>query len=233
MESRALLNLEVIPNEIAENNKFTAPNKYNTVENYQDASTYTSIYSKDPNGFVRDSVNGLVYLPDANESSEIPGPLDQPKSTTSVVDQTIMTGITLERLFKNFFEAKMQFCDLRSRLLVGSYFRGKLEDMDTGCSRCSDSQKNRTAFYRNKDAKVFYQGTDVENLIDVNYCTYIFAPTPAPLEDDFRYDCYQNLCSVPAKQLFKSTSNNEKSAKCTTFFSMIVGLKTSLEICKK
>lgn len=199
-----------------------------------------------PNGFVRDSKgDGLVYRPDADTSfiapeplikpdadtsSTAPEPLNQPKSSDGLVDATIKAQIRLNRLLMTPNKIGLTFCDVGAKLLKDSYFLKSYNKMADRCSICSQLERNRKVHYFNgDDGEIYYQGQTVEDLIDVDYCEIILPPELMVLPDTQLHDtCLQGLCKS-----YKSTYNNDKSAKCSAMFSIIVGFKTSLEICEK
>lgn len=217
MESRSLLNLKIGP-------LILEP----THLAYFEFSDATDIENDYLNGFVRDSNgDGLVYQPEANSSTTAPKPLKQLKSNEGVIDATIRAQIRLNRLLVTSTGTKLTFCDLSAYILKNSYFINTYNAMDKVCGYCSDLEYNRTVHYSNGDDKIFYQGQSVEDLIDVDYCIHITPPELKVLPDSLLHDkCNQGLCK-------SSVINNERSAKCSTMFSIIVGWKTSLEICEK
>lgn len=206
--------------------------KYWVVSNSWRSAWGQDYKRSDDNGFVRDKDNkGIVYQPDASETSTPPAPLDQPKSSTNDVEATIKASIRIRR-FLHLTGIEFNFCDLGSKLFAKSKFLYSLNNNNQECDKCSESNKTRTAHYFSGFQKLFYQNQEVTDLINVNYCEVLDPETVKPVtyEPPTRYDCKQNL----RKCKYYRFGNHEplKPSNCSKIVSMIVGFGTSLDICK-
>lgn len=108
--------------------------------------------------------------------------------------------------------------------------------MELKCNPCLDLQSDRKAYYFNGDHEIFYQGQNVQDLTDVDYCEIVSFTKPSTLKLITKFDCSQGskTCAITnfKGQNFKSISQTEKAANCPKIFSMFVGFKVLLNICK-